>query len=128
MDDGEITRSPLERMQSPAIPEQPVPVHDLDAIGRLLDTCKGNTFEQCRDSAIMRVLLDCGLRVAELVGLTIADVDREATMVYVLGKDRRGRAVPYGARTADALRRYLRVRGKHPQAGSGSSPCPATSW
>jgi site-specific recombinase XerD len=120
VDDGEIIRSPLERMQSPAIPEQPVPVLDLDAIGRLLDTCKGNTFEQRRDSAIMRMLLDCGLRVAELVGLTITDVDREATMVYVLGKGRRGRAVPYGARTADALRRYLRVRGKHPQAGSAA--------
>ena len=117
VDDGEITRSPLERMASPAVPEQPVPVLDLDAIGKLLDTCKGNTFEQRRDTAIMRLLLDCGLRVAELVGLTVADVDREATMVHVLGKGRRGRAVPYGARTADALRRYLRVRSKHPQAG-----------
>ena len=66
-------------MQSPAIPEQPVPVLDLDAIGRLLDTCKGNTFEQRRDSAIMRMLLDCGLRVAELVGLTITDIDSDAT-------------------------------------------------
>jgi site-specific recombinase XerD len=114
--DGEVTASPMAGMAPPAVPEQPVPVLDLDQLGRLLDAAKGNTFEQRRDVAIMRLLLDTGIRVAELIGLAVDDVDQEATMVYVMGKGRRGRAVPYGARTADALRRYLRVRRQHLRA------------
>jgi site-specific recombinase XerD len=116
-DDGEIERSPMERMRPPAVPEQPVPVLSDEELTRLLAAAKGNDFEERRDTAILRVLIDCGVRLAEISGLDVTDVDFEQGVLNVLGKGRRGRAAPFGAKTADALRRYLRARAKHPKAG-----------
>lgn len=112
--DGELDRSPFETMSPPTVPEQPVPVLDLEALGALLKTCTGNTFENRRDTAIIRLFLDTGMRAGELAGLTLDDIDREQSVAFVMGKCGRGRACPYGARTADALRRYLRERSRHP--------------
>lgn len=118
VEDGEITRSPMERMRPPQVPEQPVDVLTDDELSRLLATCRGNTFENRRDTAILRLLLDTGMRASELVGLALDDVDFEVDVAFVLGKGRRGRGVPFGAKTADALRRYLRARARHPLADS----------
>lgn len=115
-EDGEIARSPFERMRPPAVPEQPVPLLSDEELARLLAAAKGNTFENRRDTAILRLLLDTGMRAGELVGLTVEDLDFEQDVAFVMGKGRRGRAVPFGLRTADALRRYLRVRARHPMA------------
>jgi site-specific recombinase XerD len=114
----EIDRSPMERMRPPAVPEQPVPVLTDEAIAKLLATCRGSTFENRRDAAIIRLLLDTGIRVSECVGLTVEDVDFETSVAFVVGKGRRGRAVPFGAKTGDAMRRYRRERSRHPLAGA----------
>jgi site-specific recombinase XerD len=108
-------------MTAPAIPEQPVPVIDLDELIALLATCKGNTFENRRDNAIMRLLLDTGMRSGELIGLSVDDIDREQSMAFVMGKGGRHRACPFGARTADAIRRYMRVRTRHPMAATANA-------
>ena len=118
VEDGEITGSPMARMRPPQVPEQPVDVFTDEELRRLLKACQGNTFENRRDAALLRMLIDTGMRAAELVGLTGDDLDPEQRIANVMGKGRRGRAVPYGAKTADALRRYLRVRTVHPQAAS----------
>ncbi len=114
--DGELDRSPMETMSPPSVPEQPVPVLDLDDLGKLLKSCTGNTFENRRDTAIIRLFLDTGMRSGELIGLTLDDIDREQSVAFVMGKGGRGRACPFGAKTADALRRYLRERTRHPSA------------
>jgi len=114
--DGELERSPMENMSPPAVPEQPVPVLDLDQIAKLLNACAGNTFENRRDNAIVRLFLDTGVRAGELAGLAVEDIDREQSVAFVMGKGGRGRACPYGAKTVDALRRYLRERGRNPAA------------
>lgn len=114
--DGELDRSPMETMSPPTVPEQPVPVLDLDTLAKLLKACAGNTFENRRDTAIVRLLLDTGMRAGELAGLKLDDIDREQSMAFVMGKGGRGRACPYGAKTADALRRYLRERTRNPMA------------
>jgi site-specific recombinase XerC len=51
VEDGEIPRSPMERMRPPAVPEQPVDILTDDELRALLDTCRGNTFENRRDMA-----------------------------------------------------------------------------
>jgi site-specific recombinase XerD len=114
--DGELDRSPMDSMSPPAVPEQPVPVLDDDVLVALLATCKGNTFENRRDTAIIRLFVDTGMRAGELIGLTLDDVDREQSVAFVMGKGGRGRACPFGSRTADALRRYLRFRARHSMA------------
>lgn len=117
-DDGEIPRSPMERMRAPHVPEQPVEVLTVDQLGALLATCKGNTFENRRDLAILRLFIDTGMRAGELVGLTVEDIDMDQSVAYVMGKGGRGRACPFGAKTADALRRYLRFRRAHAHAAT----------
>jgi site-specific recombinase XerD len=119
-DDGEISRSPMERMSPPHVPEQPVPILDDELLAKLLRTCQGNTFENRRDSAIIRLLLDTGMRAGELVGLQLDDVDFEQHLAFVTGKGGRGRACPFGARTADCLRRYLRFRARVPGCGASA--------
>jgi len=118
VDDGEIERSPMDRMRPPSVPEQPVPIITDVHLEALLATCKGNTFENRRDLAILRLFLDTGMRAGELAGLHVDDLDQEESTAYVLGKGGRHRACPYGAKTADALRRYVRARRAHRYAAS----------
>jgi site-specific recombinase XerD len=117
VEEGEIPASPMARMHPPTVPDQPVPVLDDDALAALLRTCSGNTFENRRDTAIIRLLIDTGMRAGELCGLRVDDVEFGAQIAFVLGKGNRHRACPFGARTADALRRYLRYRARHPSVG-----------
>lgn len=112
--DEEIDVDPFDRMKPPAVPEQPVPVITDEHLKALLDVCKGNSFANRRDTAILRTLIDCGVRIGELIGLRVEDVDLDQGVFLVVGKGRRPRAVPFGAKTGEALRRYLRARMKHP--------------
>lgn len=59
-----------------------------------------------RDAAILELLYATGIRVAELVGLDVDDVDHERRAVRVLGKGNKQRSVPYGVPAAAALRRW----------------------
>lgn len=63
-----------------------------------------------RDRAILELLYGAGVRVSELVGLNVEDVDREGQMLRVLGKGRKERVVPYGAKAQEALDAYWPVR------------------
>jgi site-specific recombinase XerD len=105
---GEIIVHPMKNMKPPRIPEE--------QLKRLLRACEGKDFAARRDMAIIRLLLDIGMRRGELVGLTLGDIDFEQNVAIVLGKGRRPRACPFGKRTARDLDRYLRVRAKHPDA------------
>jgi integrase/recombinase XerC len=60
-----------------------------------------------RDRALMELLYGSGLRVSELTGLDVGEVDLSQGLVRVLGKRRKERVVPFGSAAADALRRYL---------------------
>lgn len=63
-----------------------------------------------RDRAILELLYASGLRVSELVGLDLGDIDREGQMLRVLGKGRKERVVPYGGKAQAALEAYWPVR------------------
>ena len=64
----------------------------------------------CRDRAILELLYASGLRVSELTGLSLADVNRAEQMLRVLGKGRKERLVPYGSKAGRALDAYWPVR------------------
>jgi integrase/recombinase XerC len=63
-----------------------------------------------RDRAILELLYGSGLRVSELIGLDLGNVDRRGQMLRVLGKGRKERVVPYGAKAQTALEAYWPVR------------------
>ena len=107
------------RTPAPGDPETPV-LSDAD-LRALLSTCAGTDFTARRDTAIIMLFLDGGLRLSELAGLQVADVDLRDRIVFVAGKASRRsgprhRAVPLGVKAARALDRYLRERRRHPYA------------
>jgi site-specific recombinase XerD len=118
-DEGEIDSSPVAKMKPPRIPEQPVPVPSTKDIQAILKGCAGNTFADRRDTAIIRLFADSGIRLAELANLQLdgedgPDLDLDVGVVRVLGKGRRFRTASFGTRTTKAIDRYLRARAQHP--------------
>ena len=82
---------------------------DIESIERLLDI-KGASPIVLRDIAIMELLYSSGLRLAEIVGLAIDDIDLNAGRVRVLGKGSKHRDVPVGRQAKAALERWLLAR------------------
>jgi site-specific recombinase XerD len=116
--EGETRANPMGNMRPPHVPETPPPVIREEELRRLLATCAGTEFAERRDNAILRLFLDTGMRRAELSGLRVDDIDFEHSEAIVIGKGRRPRSCPFGRKTAQALDRYLRVRGRLPDAKS----------
>lgn len=116
--EGEIPVTPMAGMRPPKIPEEPPPVITPDELRRLLASCDGTSFDDRRDNAILRLLMDTGMRRGELAGLKVADLDFDHDVAVVMGKGRKPRACPFGKRTAQAVDRYLRARARHDHADS----------
>ena len=75
-----------------------------------------------RDAAILELLYASGIRVGELVGLDVDDLDHERRVVRVFGKGRKERAVPFGTPAARALSSWLRTgRADLARPGSGAA-------
>lgn len=119
--EDEIDADPMEKMRPPTVPPKPVPVLNDDDVTKLLATCEGRgktSFIDRRDAAVLRVLLDTGIRRAELEGLRVTDVDLTERTITVTGKGRRTRTIRFGLKTAQALDRYLRARASKTQSES----------
>jgi site-specific recombinase XerD len=117
VDEEIIAVSPMAKMTQPQVPEQPVPILTESELAALLRVTSGKGFEQRRDHAILRLFIDTGVRLHEMVGLTLDDVDLDVhDVIHVLGKGSRARAVPFGSKAGTALDRYLRERASHPRA------------
>src|SRR5690606_24319247 len=114
--EDEINESPMAKMKPPAVPEKLVPVVDDDSLRRLFRTVDGKEFDDRRDKAILSLFIDVGLRIAEMAGLKVGDVDIEARFVTVMGKGRRPREVRFTTATRADLNRYMRMRARHPKA------------
>ena len=116
LEEGELTTSPMANTRPPQVPELPPAVLTDDDLRRLLRGCEGKDLEARRDTAIVRLLVDTGMRRAEIAGLRVEDVDFDHNVALVLGKGRRPRACPFGRKAAQALDRYLRTRAQHRHA------------
>jgi len=113
LDEGEIEHSPMARMKPPKVDESPARVLTDDELTRLLKACEGKEFTARRDMAIVRLLIDTGMRRSELTGLTLDTLDLDLNVAVVRGKGGRMRACPFGRKAALALDRYLRERSRH---------------
>lgn len=116
LEEREITSDPMAHVGRPHVPEVPVDILTDEQVTALFKACVGPTFNDRRDMAICRLFFDSGLRLDEVTGLKVADVDFEMNVADVLGKGRRPRSVPFGRKTTQALDRYSRARVKHPFA------------
>lgn len=116
VEEGEVKVSPMVNIKPPIVPEEPPAVLSEDHLRKLLKATEGREFEDRRDRVIIMLFLDSGMRLAELTGLRIDDIDLDANVAMVLGKGRRPRACPFGRKVAQALDRYLRTRAAHRDA------------
>lgn len=123
--EGELRpgKNPMLKVGGPTVPEKEIPVLTIDHIAALLKTCKGNSFENRRDRAIILTLLDNGMRVSGLVGLRYTpddtdthDVLLDSAALRITLKGGRQLLVPIGRAAAHAIDRYLRARRDHPKS------------
>lgn len=116
VDEDELDDNPMRTIAQPVAKVTPVPVLDDDELAALLKACRGKAFNDRRDEAVIRILLDAGIRVSELCGLTTESVDLDNGMALVRGKGDKVRPVYFSTRTVAALDRYSRARSSHRHA------------
>ena len=108
---GVLERNVAREVRGPRTPKKLVSFLPVDEAAVLMDARPAGGPERPRDAAVLELLYACGLRVSELAGLDLDDVDRARQTVRVLGKGRKERIVPYGGRAASALAAHLASRG-----------------
>ena len=107
VDEDELPAHPMKTLSPPQPTSKPVPVLTDDELAALMKACAGKDFRDRRDEAMIRLLLDCGIRVSELCGLTVdgLDLDLDRGMAIVRGKGNKVRPFYFSARTARAVDR-----------------------
>lgn len=113
VDEDELEAHPMTKLAPPNLPAAPVPILTDEDLRAILKACSGREFAQVRDTALVRVLLDCGLRISEAAGMRVQDVDLDNGYALVKGKGSKVRPVYFSARTVAALDKYLRRRAAH---------------
>jgi site-specific recombinase XerD len=99
--------SPLDGIPVPNVVEEIPPCLDGDELARILGACSGQSFEDVRDRAILRMFVDTGMRRTELLNMDLEKLDLSTRSVIILGKGGFTRIVPFGQAAAGELRAYL---------------------
>jgi integrase/recombinase XerC len=103
---GVIIDNPLDSILTPK-QKKTVPTYlPVDDIFRLLDSIKTDTLSGLRSRAILETLYSCGIRVSELEGMNVFDVDFSKCVIRVLGKGNKERIVPIGNKALEAIKAY----------------------
>ncbi len=122
---GRLPADPGASLGSPKAAKTLPPVLRVDEAGELIRTAAGLADDGSpvgvRDVAMLELLYATGIRVGELVGLDLDDLDRDRNVVRVLGKGRKERTVPFGHPAAAALDRWLRT-GRPALRAEGAGP------
>jgi site-specific recombinase XerD len=113
-----LSSSPMGTMTIPKGEEKLRRVLSDDELRALFKTCTTKSFVDLRDLAIMRLFLDSGMRLNELRMLKFEDLEMKNFCVIVRGKGAKWRYCVFGAKTAQAIDRYIRVRNQHVHAAS----------
>ena len=116
LEEGEIQDDPMSRMKPPVVTEKPVPILSDDMLKKPLKACAGREFTELRDTAIIRVLIDTGMRREEFATILVNDLDLDTDSVTVTRKGRRPTTLNLSAKACQALERYLRIRSRQPLA------------
>ncbi|MCS7026958.1 MAG: tyrosine-type recombinase/integrase [Bryobacteraceae bacterium] len=114
---GWVKLNPARALRTPKAPQLLPRAPSEEQTRALLDSVASGKVHRPhleRDLAILELLYGTGVRVSELVGLNLEDVDRSERWLRVQGKGRKQRQVPYGAKAAAALEAYLKVRNAKP--------------
>lgn len=109
-----LTDDPTKDVEIP-VPKAALPKFlSLDESLRLLQTAGDG--DSARNYCILTIFLNCGIRLSELVGINVSDIDFYENRIKVLGKGNKERMIYLNSACIDALRAYLAVRGENPKA------------
>ena len=112
---------PILTVRAPKLDEKAVPDLSAAEVKAMLKASTGRTFRDKRDTALLLLLTETGLRGGECLNLDVGDVDlRSCSLLVRRGKGGKGRSVRFSVSTAAALDRYLRARSAagNPPAGA----------
>jgi integrase/recombinase XerC len=111
--EGLVSVNVARLVRTPKAPQKLPEVMSADQVNALIDGVPADKLERphpVRDRAIFELLYGCGVRVSELAGLNLHDLDRSERWLRVRGKGRKERQVPMPGKAAEALERYLGER------------------
>lgn len=115
-------RNPMAGMTAPNYEPPTIDVPPLELLATLVARAeRGRSYEDLRDTALLRVFIDTGARLSEITDLTVDDLlpgDKLRLMGKSRGKGKVERHVPIGEKAARALKRYVKVRAAHPDASA----------
>jgi integrase/recombinase XerC len=106
-----VRRNPVDSVRAPKSGKRLPGNLDADRMARLLDI-KGDSALVSRDRAILELLYSSGLRLGELLGLNLTDIDIADATVLVTGKGNKERIVPVGRYALKAIADWQRLRGQ----------------
>jgi integrase/recombinase XerC len=108
--EGYVKNNVANTVPAPRMQNKLPAYFSVDDMFRLLQLPQGESFLPVRDRALLELFYSCGLRISELVGLTLANTNLESHTVKVLGKGGKERLLPLGRQCVDALKTYLNTR------------------
>ena len=107
-DEGFITSNTMSALKLPKAPKKIVNTFSQEQIQHVMKSIDQKSPRGFRDYLILLILLDTGIRLSELVGLKIDDIDFGQNCFLVCGKGDKERLVPFGSRVRHALWQYIR--------------------
>lgn len=111
-EETEGVADPSARIEMPKVPRGLPKALTEEEVGRLLDAVEGDDPIARRDRVVLEVLYGTGLRISELVGLSLADLDLDAGLLRAFGKGSKERIVPLGRHAVVALVAWLGPGGR----------------
>lgn len=119
---GRMSANPLATIRTPKQEKRLPKCLSLEQVQKLLDAPGDGDILSVRDKSMLEILYSSGIRVSELVGLEMQDIDLDEGVLRVRGKGRKDRLTPIGSQAIGALRRYFQMRvaaGRMEQTPSG---------
>jgi integrase/recombinase XerC len=115
---GQMDTNPVTVVRTPKQDKKLPKFLEYEDVKRLLDTPPSDTWLGARDRAILETLYSTGIRVSELVGLNMDDVDFLGEVVHIRGKGKKERISPIGSSALQGIQHYMEFRNKRAQNNS----------
>ena len=114
-----VTANPVTTIKTPKQDKRLPRFLEFEEVQKLLNTPMADNWLGVRDRAILETLYSTGMRVSELVGLNLEDVDFLGEVIHIRGKGKKERIAPIGAKALQSIQQYIEYRNKRMQNDGG---------
>lgn len=110
-----VTANPVTTIKTPKQDKRLPRFLEFEEVQKLLNTPQADNWLGVRDRAILETLYSTGMRVSELVGLNLEDVDFLGEVIHIRGKGKKERIAPIGSKALQSIQQYIEYRNKRMQ-------------